>query len=854
MHDPLDIKDGPITTRVERARLRAFLTILLENITVSAWRSGIWCGAFIGLWLFQIQALFAQAGAIAVFIIFIAGLLYFARTDFVRLRRPNRQEIDRRIEQASRLKHRPLTAMTDSLSNPLKPQTRRLWEIARARTFDSLKKLRAGSPRAFMATRDPYALRLGVLLFFMLGMYSAGSSWSERILAGLTPFSFGEKISAPETLTLWITPPEYTGIAPIIVKGNSDGKKLDIPEGSLIKISIHKGIFTPRLIAAKNMNTPFKKADAGNYILETQIPPGETITVMQGLFTRASWPYHLIPDTPPQILLKGKPDFSPEATMRFPLEVKDDYGVKNLVMHMTLNQSMNPEALGEPFTDQRIIMSPPGESLPIQPVYDLAFHPWAGQPVAITFTAEDGKGQVVTTDPIRLTLPERHFMHPSAQALIAERKNLILAPTKNYESIVETLEDVLIRPGLYLDDKIVFLAIRSAASRLYWADPPTRSEGASVVSLLWDTAVRIEGGEISLAARNLRDAQNNLAKTLDNPAATPEDIQKSMENLRAAMGEYFMELQREMQKRMTNGQKFPNLPTDMLTKNLDPDALNEFLERMQAHMMEGDKNAAREMLGQLQRLMDMMDPSSLTTEMPADMQMMNEGIDALQDLIRRQRELLDQTQGILRSHDIFKNTEKNFGDNLNGNENFPKDWNMDNMPPPPTIPKESNNIALNTDTQKKSQDSIRNDLLILITKAKEVLGDIPENMGLAEQEMSGSSESLAKNDPEQSIPRQEQALAYLEQAQKDLGQKLMARMEQMTMFSLMGGGMKFDPLGRPVGGKNPGNNIFGEPVKIPDEGERKKAQELLRLIRNRSDELERPEEERDYFKRLLKQF
>jgi hypothetical protein len=120
--------------------------------------------------------------------------------------------------------------------------------------------------------------------------------------------------------------------------------------------------------------------------------------------------------------------------------------------------------------------------------------------------------------------------------------------------------------------------------------------------------------------------------------------------------------------------------------------------------------------------------------------------------------------------------------------------------------------------------------------------------------MRGSSEALGENSPEDSIPHQEQAIKYLQQAQKDLSDQFMARLQQMTGVSRMGSGMKFDPLGRPYGGDGNRNGLFGSPVKIPDEGERKKAQEILNLLRKRSGELDRPEEELDYYKRLLRQF
>ena len=76
-------------------------------------------------------------------------------------------------------------------------------------------------------------------------------------------------------------------------------------------------------------------------------------------------------------------------------------------------------------------------------------------------------------------------------------------------------------------------------------------------------------------------------------------------------------------------------------------------------------------------------------------------------------------------------------------------------------------------------------------------------------------------------------------------------MKNMTGLSL--GGMKFDPLGRPYGDN--GNNLTGESnVQIPDEAQRKQAQEIEHLIQRRSGELDRPDQELDYYRRLLRRF
>jgi len=61
----------------------------------------------------------------------------------------------------------------------------------------------------------------------------------------------------------------------------------------------------------------------------------------------------------------------------------------------------------------------------------------------------------------------------------------------------------------------------------------------------------------------------------------------------------------------------------------------------------------------------------------------------------------------------------------------------------------------------------------------------------------------------------------------------------------------FDPLGRPMPGVG---NFSGEDVGIPDEMEMQRAREILRELRRRAGELDRPRLERDYLDRLLRRF
>jgi vacuolar-type H+-ATPase subunit E/Vma4 len=57
------------------------------------------------------------------------------------------------------------------------------------------------------------------------------------------------------------------------------------------------------------------------------------------------------------------------------------------------------------------------------------------------------------------------------------------------------------------------------------------------IDYMWGVALQLEDGNLSLAERRLRDAQNALAEALEN-GATDEEIAQLMDELREAMQEF----------------------------------------------------------------------------------------------------------------------------------------------------------------------------------------------------------------------------------------------------------------------------------------------------------------------------
>ncbi|HEY8190440.1 MAG TPA: DUF4175 family protein, partial [Micavibrio sp.] len=351
--------------------------------------------------------------------------------------------------------------------------------------------------------------------------------------------------------------------------------------------------------------------------------------------------------------------------------------------------------------------------------------------------------------------------------------------------------------------------------------------------------------------RNLRDIQKQLQDALRNPDSTPDEIASLMEQMRGAMANYLNEMFREMQKQMAaSGADMHMMSPEAIMQNINPDDLSAFLDKMQAEAMTGDRNKAREMLSQMSRLMEMLDPSAMQTEMPKDMQDMMEIVSKLQDLIEKQKKLLSDTQ----SQAENAGKRQSYSAPLPPNAGLLKQWGIKNLPPQPQDTRTGDNAPrykADTADGQGEQEGLRKILGDLMLETGEKLRQVPESMGKAEEEMGQSSKALGQNSPGESVPHQETAIKHLSEGQQQMNKQLGERMKQMMMMSFGMG--PSDPLGRPTEGN--GNAPWSaSKVKIPDKAERKRVQDILEELRKKSGELQRPDYELDYYRRLMRQF
>ncbi len=161
-----------------------------------------------GLWL--ALPFVARAIGLGLFVVLALGALF----PLVRFRWPSREEGLSRLDRGTGIRHRPATALTDTLVTQ-DPVAQALWQAQRERTLASIKRIRAGLPSPRLAIHDPWALRALVAVMMVATYVAAGDERAMRIAAA---FDWNGVLSpANIRVDAWVTPPLYTGKPPIIL-------------------------------------------------------------------------------------------------------------------------------------------------------------------------------------------------------------------------------------------------------------------------------------------------------------------------------------------------------------------------------------------------------------------------------------------------------------------------------------------------------------------------------------------------------------------------------------------------------------------------------------------------------------
>ena len=801
-----------------------------------------------GLWRY-LPALLHGLGLVAFAAAFIFSLIK-ARPGLIW---PSRDAGLERLETTNDLAHQPLRSLEDDLASGRgDPLTRSLWQRHRERLIALIGSLKVTLPRSDLPRRDRWALRIALALVLIVAVVEAGSMAPNRLAQAFDLTRPDGAVRESTQLIVWVTPPEYTGLPaePLEVSDPTLGESLidvtsfvSFPRGSEVLAQLHHVDGPAERYALSLAESALPFAAVGGASAEAKVALERSGELRIGTPTEALgiWQVDVVEDTPPTIALAEDPAMTQRQVMRFAFEAADDYGVSSIALHLS-----RP---GRADGAERIELVQPAEGateLNDAAYLDLTPHPWSGLPVEVKLEVLDGLDQQGFSEVREIVLPTRNFAHPVARAIIEQRRLLADQPDEQKERVAAAMNGLSHVPDRFQNDATVFMALRSMATRLMFDEGEAAID--EVLELMWETALHLEDGNLSLAGRELRELQEALREALANDASD-EELQRLMDELRQALDNYLDALAQQMQQQMPD-QAMQPMDQDSMT--IERQDLQEMLDRMQDMIETGAREAAQQMLAQMQELLENLQVGQQSSQMQQGQQMLNE----LQQMIQRQQELLDETFGLSRQQDQQGQMDRPGQEGQQGEQ--AQQGQQGQMGQQPGMRPGQGGQQMQSGLAA-GQEALRRQLGELMRSLGENGVPIPRAMGEAELSMREARDALQGGQPGQAVDPQTNALDQLRQG----GQAMMQEMQQMLGQNPGEGqqGMgqqQFgqsptdrDPLGRSMFNRGDAD-MFGP--EVPDDLDLGKARSIMEELHRRAGQRHRPAEELDYLERLLRRF
>ncbi len=897
----MELDQGPRAAdrSFERKVRRARMAVVFEQVWLRLWLALAVVAVFLlvsyaGVW--PRLPLPAHLLLLGLFGLALAAALF----SFSRVSWPTREDAIRRIERVSGVPHRPATSYEDTLSAPSPdPQTQAIWQAHRARMAALLGKLRSGKPRPRTDRFDPFALRAALLLALVGLTGLLGDRVGERVRDAFTLAASPAETQA--RLDAWLTPPAYTGRAPVMLAdgaggmrtppaaADADGKARlpEVPARSTLIVRVGGMGSTPLVVevqptlakgetaAAERIEAEPESGAGDLKEVRTEMTRSARVRALAGGSELAAWDIVVIPDQLPTISLSRPPELTPRGSLKLTYSVADDYGVASAGVKLKKlpDPPRDPKkawAQPEPPRGPRApLLRPPklelrlprpnATSAEAHTYFEMASHPWAGRKVVMTLEAKDVAGQIGQSPGFEMILPERQFAQPLARAIIEQRKKL-MEDSRYRPTVVLALDALTLEPEGFIDDARVYLGLRTARYRL--VSDRSRAGTKSVVDQLWQIALRIEDGDLSDAERALKDAQDKLAKALEN-GASEEEIKQLMQELRQALNEFMKQLAQENQEGEPQDGQNPD------QQSLAQDDLERMMRNLEEMAKSGAREQAQQLLSEMQDLMERLqagrqdqDQAQRTRE---TMKMMEE----LGNMVGDQQQLMDETFREQRAQE--DSGQQSGQEPPPGAKGMAGDGEPGDAGAPPgqsdraqrgrgqgggqgegqqgrgdQLGQGQGRRGLDDLTQR--QRALKDRLGQLQKQMHEKGGASSQQLQDAEGAMHGAEEALERGDLAEATEQQGRALDQMRQGAQNMAQEMMRNMPQRYGQS---GNTPRDPLGRPQRTQGPD---LGTSVKVPDQIDVQRAREILEELRRRLGEATRAPVELDYLERLLRRF
>ncbi|QIG99604.2 MULTISPECIES: TIGR02302 family protein [unclassified Bradyrhizobium] len=803
-----------------------------------------------GLWLvLPFVARVAGAGLFA-----IAALAMLL--PLLRFRWPSREEGLSRLDRGAGIRHRPATTLSDTLTNK-DPFALALWQAQRERTLASIKRIRAGLPRPRVSLHDPWALRALVIVMLVATYVAAGD---ERGLRVASAFDWNGIMAPPNVrVDAWVTPPNYTGKPPIILSNaNKDAAAADngplaVPAGSTLLVRSSGGTIDVVVGGGLTEVAPDGQAPKGTNERHFKIVADGTAHV-RAPAGQPQWKFTATPDRPPSIALAKDPERQARGSLQMSYRLEDDYGVSEARAQFAARPGDAPKDAAKDADGKaaqpRPLFEPPQFALVLpnartrngvgQTVKDLSEDPYAGADVTLTLTAKDEAGNEGKSEPFNMRLPERLFTKPLARALIEQRRILALDANQNGQ-VFAALEALMIAPEMFMPETGYYLGLHTVSRQLEAARTDDQLRG--VVASLWALAVTIEDGNISDVDKALRAAQDALKQALDR-GATDEEIKKLTDNLRAALDNFL----RQLAEQFRNNPQQLARPLDPNAKVLSQQDLKNMLDRMERLSRSGDKDAARQLLEQMQQMLENLQMAQ-PNQGDDDMQ---QSLNELGDMIRKQQQLRDKT---------FKQGQDSRRDRMRGKqgEQSMGDLQQDQQALRDRLKKLQEELAkrgMGPDQRGQKGQGQKGDQAQQGDQGDQ--GDDGDGLDQADSAMGDASGRLGEGNADGAVDSQGRALDALRKGAQSLADAMQQGDGDQPgdgpgnrAGRQQSGGNQTDPLGRPLHGREFGDDYT---VKIPGEIDVQRVRRILEELRRRLADPSRPQLELDYIERLLKDY
>lgn len=767
----------------------------------------------------------------------------------LRFKPPTRAEIDERLEVENRIANQAIATQDDTIS-ATDPFARALWEEHRRRMAEKIGTLQTGIPRSSLPERDPWGVRVAIALLLFV---SFGYSFSGNAGKPSDAFISHTDTQLPDVrIDAWITPPSYVNQAPVFLTGvaRPEGEPVAAVEGSEITVRIGGSAADAQVLwgAGEDALNPVEPASAASASQPapatastwTVKPDADGELKISAGRSEAVFAIRLIPDEPPVAAFVESPRRAANGALELDYTLSDDHGIA------TAEAEIVPAS--EPAPGARPLFDPPKYRLTLPrrssadnravASHDLTEHPLAGQKVRITLVATDGAGQEGRSETLETVLPGRHFSEPLAAAVV-EQRGVLALDANNLQRVFDLHDALTIAPDETIPNLTHYLLLQSVRGRL--ENARSDDDLRAAIDYMWGVALQMEDGNLSLAERRLRDAQNALSEALEN-GATDEEIARLMDELREAMQEYLREMARQNQGNQ-NGENQQAMPQNMLRQR----DLDNMLDQIENLARSGARDQAQQMLQELQRMMNNLQAGRQQRQQQQGGPMRQQ-MDKLGELMRQQQQLMDETMRADRERqsqpgegrDRQQQGQQQPGQGQDQGQQGQGDQSLEDM----------------LGALGRSQQQLR-DALGQLQSDLEGLGIQPsEGFGEAGEAMGDAAGNLEGGETGQALSDQGRALQALRQGAEDMMNQMMQAMGNQQGEAEGEGpdqnGNRSaddrDPLGRPRATTGPD---FGSRVKVPDEIDIQRAREILDAIRKRLGDQLSPDLEKRYLERLL---